>query len=94
MLGIPLNFSPDIGHKRGGFSETLSEKGLEFILSKGGGPVALNLGLTLLPVEVEPIPKEQGCEGNTLEPCDTGRVKMVLALLTEIVALHMQGPII
>lgn len=94
VLGISLNLGPDVGHERGGFSETLTEKSLEFVPSKGGGLVALNLGLVLLPAEVNPIPEERGREGNTLGPRGTGRVEMVLTLLTEVVALHMGTTIV
>ena len=94
MLGIPLNLSLDVGHKRGRFSETLSEKGLEFILSKESSSVAINLGLVLLPAKVDPILEERGRKRNTLGPRSTGHVKMVLALLTEIIALYIQVSII
>ena len=94
MLGISLNLGPDVGHERGGFPETLSEKSFEFIPSKESNLVALNLGLVLLPAEVDPIPKKRGRKENTLGPRGTGRVEMVFALLTEIVALYMQVSII
>ena len=89
MLRIPLNPGSDIDYKRGRFSETRSEKSLEFILSKGGGPIALNLSLVLLPAKVDLVPKERGRKGKKLESCDTGFVEIALALLTKIVALHM-----
>ena len=57
VLRIPLNLDLDVGHKRGEFSETLSEKDFEFIPSEGGGLVALNLGFVLLPGEDNSIPK-------------------------------------
>ena len=94
VLGISLNFGSDVDHKQGRFPKTLSEKSLEFVLSKRGGPVALNLGLVLLPAEVDPILEERGRKRDTFGLRGTGRVKMILALSTEIVALHMQVLII
>ena len=58
VLGIALDFSPDIGYKSGRFSKTLPKKSLEFVPSRGTGTVIFNLGLVLLPAEVNPIPKE------------------------------------
>ena len=94
VLGVLLNLGSDIGYKRGGFSETLSEKSLEFILSKGGGHVALNLGLVLLLAKVDPGVEERGRKGNTLRPRNTGHVEMVLTLLTEVVVLHVGTTIV
>ena len=53
VLKILLHLGLDIGHKRNGFSLTLLQKGLEFILSKGGSLVAYNLGFLLLPAKVD-----------------------------------------
>ena len=94
VLGVPLNLGPDVGHERGGFSKTLLEKDLEFIPSEGGGLIALNLGLVLLPAEVDSVPEERGCEGNTLGPRGTGRVEMILTLSTEVVALYVGTTIV
>ena len=94
VLEILLNLGPDIGHKYGGFSETWSEKSLEFISSKGAGSVALNLGLMLLLAEVDLVPEEQGHKGNTLEFCGTGHVKIVLTLSTKVVALYIRTTIV
>ena len=58
VLEISLDFSPDIGHKRGGFSETLPEKSLKFVLNKRAGTIIFNLGLMLLLVEVDLISEE------------------------------------
>ena len=94
VLGISLNFGPDVGYKRGRFPKTLLEKGLEFDLSEKGGPVALNLDLMLLLAEVDLVPKKRGRKGSTLGPYSIGRIEMVLVLSTKIVALHMQVSII
>ena len=94
VLGIPLNLSPDIGYKRGGFSKILLEKGFKFVPSKKGGLVTLNLCFVLLPMEVDPIPEQKSRKENALMICGTGHVEMILALSTKIVALHVQASII
>lgn len=58
VLGILLYFCLDISYKQYGFFETLLKKNLEFVLSKENSTAALNLGLVLLPVEVDPISEE------------------------------------
>ena len=94
ILGIPLNLESDVGHKQEGFSEALSEKGFELIPSEKGGLVALNLGLVLLLADVDLIPKKRGYKGDALVAFGTDCIKMILALLTKVVALHVQALII
>lgn len=84
-----LDFSPDAAHEDSGFSETLPEKGLEFVLSRRDNTVAFNLSLVLLPVEVNDIPEEQGHEGGALEARGTGHLEIVFALSTKVVALYL-----
>ena len=94
VLGMSFNLGPDIRHECGRFFKTLLKKSLEFIPSKGGSVVALNLGLVLLPVEVNPVLEERGCKGNTLGLHGTGRVKMILTLLAEVIILYMRVSIV
>lgn len=89
MLRILFNLYPDVSYKQYRFFKTLLEKGFKFVPSKGGGIVALNLGLVLLLAKVNLIPKEQGRKGDVLEAYNTSRVKIVLALLTEVIALYL-----
>ena len=89
VLQVSFNFTPDVVYKRGGFSETLSEEGLEFVSSEKSNPVPLNLTFVLLPVEIDPISEEQGCKGDALEVRGTGRVKIIFTLSAEVITLHM-----
>ena len=89
MLGISLNLGLDIGYKQGRFFKALLTKDLEFVLSERSNLIALNLGLVLLPAEVDSISEEQGRKRNALMARGTGRVEMILALSTEVVAHHM-----
>lgn len=53
------------------------------------GTVAFNLSLVRLLTEVDPIAEKQDCKKEALKAYGTGRIKMNLALLTEIVALNI-----
>lgn len=94
VLGILPDLSPDVGFKGSGFSEVVLEKGIEFVLSRRDGIIVFNLGLVLLPAEVDPTLGEQDRKRYALRARGTRRVKIVLILLTKIVALHIKATII
>ena len=94
VLEILLDFGPDASYKQGGFSKILPKKGLKFVPSRGDGIVTFNLSFVLLPVEVNPVSEKRGCKGDAFVACSFSRIKMVLILLTEIIALHMQAAIV
>lgn len=94
MLRILLDLSPDANHKGGRFSKTLPEKSLEFVLIRGDDTIIFNLDLVLLAVKVASILEEQNYKRNMLKTRNIGRVKMVLALSTKIVVLHIRATII
>ena len=48
----------------------------------------------LLLLKIDAIAEEWGCKKDAFRPRGTGRVEMVLALPTEIVALHVRVPIV
>ena len=48
----------------------------------------------LLLIEINLVSKKQGCKRNAFMACVSGPVKMILKLLTEIIALYMQSPIV
>ena len=89
VLRVSFDFISDVINERGEFSEILSKKCFEFVLSKGSNPVPLNLSLVLLPAEIDPILEEKSCKKHALVARGTGRVKIVFTLLTEVVILHM-----
>lgn len=94
VLRIPLDFSPNASYKDVEFFETLPEKDFEFVLSKGDGIVIFNLGLVLLPAEVDPILEERDRKEDALGARGISRVEMVLALSTEVVAFHIGATIV
>lgn len=87
VLGIPLTLGLYASQKWGRFSKTLSKKSFEFIASRGGA-IALNQSFVLLPVEIDSVIGKQSQKENLFRFCGTGRVKMIFALPTEIVAFH------
>ena len=94
VLKISHNFSPNASYKSVGFSKVLLNKRFEFVPNKGDGTVIFNLGLVLLLAEFDPISEEQSSEGDTLGACTTSRIKRVLALLREVIALYIGATII
>ena len=89
MLKIPLDFGLDASYKRGGFFETLPQKSLQFVPSRGDGIVVFNLSFLLLPAEVNPVLKEQNCKKDAFVVYGSGRVEMIFTLLIEVIILHI-----
>lgn len=89
ILGISLNLYSDISYKQCKFFETLLEKGLKFVLSKRDDILTFNLGLMLLPSEIDPIVEKQGRKKDAWVACGTGDIKMVFVLLIKIIALYI-----
>lgn len=58
VLKILLNFYLDIGYKQVGFSETLLEKNLKFVLNRKNNIIALNLSLVLLQAKIDLVVKK------------------------------------
>lgn len=58
MLRILFNLSPDVAHKSDRCSKTLLKIDFEFVPNRRDNTIALNLGLILLLIEVDPIPKK------------------------------------
>lgn len=94
MLRILLDFSLKANYKSNRFSKTLPKKSFKFVLSSKNNIVAFNLGFMLLPAKVDSIWEKQSCKRYTLEACDPGYVKIVLALLTKVVAFYIRAIIV
>lgn len=90
VLEILLTFGLDIGHKQDGFSKTLIKKSLKFVPNRREGTIAFNLSFVLLLAKVDPIPEEQDCKRDVLVARGTGCIKIVFALLTEVIIFYMQ----
>ena len=46
--------------------------------------------LVLLPVETDPVPEERCGKKNLSKPCSSSSSKVVLILLTKVVAVHVE----
>ena len=78
MLGILFDLCLDISYKQDGFFKTFLKEGIEFIPSKGDSIVAFNQSFVLLPVEVNPIIKEQSCKRDLFIDYRSGFVEIIL----------------
>lgn len=90
VLEISLNFKPDTGHKHNRFSKTLLKKDFKFVLSRRDNTIVFNLSFILLLIQNNPNLKEQSYKKNMLVAYDTGRIKIVLVLLTKVITLYIQ----
>lgn len=70
------------------------KKRLKFVLSREDSSIDFNLDFILLPVKVNLILEQQGCKKDVLVTYDISYIEIILALLTEVVALYMQASII
>lgn len=77
-MKIPHNFGLDAGHKQGRFPKILSEKNLEFILSKECSIIVFDLSLIKLLVEIDLVMREPSCKKLELRACSTSRIKIIL----------------
>lgn len=94
MLRIPLDFSPNTHHKGDRFSKTFLEKSFKFDSNRGDSIVTFNLSLILWLTEIDSIPEEHSHKKDRLRAHGTGRIKMLLILLTKIVVFHIRATII
>lgn len=89
VFGIPLNLSLDVSYKRGRFSKTLPNKGLELAPSKGGA-IVFDLSFMLLSAEINLVAEDQSHKKHMLRARDTGHIRIILVLPTEIVTLQVR----
>lgn len=74
--------------------QILLKKNIEFVSSKRDDIVAFELGLVLLLAEIDFIIEKESCKKDILRAYCTGCVKIVLALLTEVIALYVEAIIV
>ena len=65
------------------------KKGLEFLPSNGDCVFSLMLPLVLLPIEVDAITQERCCKRNAVGAFGSGGGKVILTLLTKVIAFHV-----
>ena len=67
----------------------MTKKGLELLPGDRDYVFSLMLPLILLPTEVNAIPKKGCCKGNAVGAFGSGDGKVILTLLTEVIAFHV-----
>ena len=89
MLGVPLDLSPVGIHKSLGVTQALAEERFELVSRNRDRDFCVMSPLVLLPAEADLVPKERRGKGNLGRPHSSGGSKVVLTLLTEVVAVYV-----
>ena len=67
----------------------MTKEGFKLLLGNGDCAFSLMLLLVLLPTEVDAVAKERCCKGNAVGTLGPGGGKVILTLLTEVIAFHV-----
>lgn len=94
VLRILLDFCSNASHKSGRFFEALQEKKFEFVPNRRNGTIAFNLIFVLLPAKVNFILKKRGHKKDLLGAYASGRLEIIFALFTKVIALYVGGTIV
>ena len=92
--GSPFDFVPNIIYESGQFLQTLLEESLKLFPAWECGFIVFDPIFMLLPAKKDPILEEKGYKRYAFMVLSSSRFKMVLALLTKVVALHVEISII
>ena len=68
----------------------MTKEGFELLPGDKDCIFSLMFPLVLLPTEVDAVPKEGYCKGNTVEALGPGGGKVILTLLAEVIAFHVE----
>ena len=89
VLGVSLDL-PSVGiHKGLGVTQAPAEEGLELVPRDRDRGIGVMSPLVLLPAEANPVPEEGRGKGNPGRPRSSGGSKVVLTLLTRVLAVHV-----
>ena len=89
VLGVSLELSPIGAYKGLGVTQAMTEECLEFVSCDRNGGFGVMSLLVLLPAETDPVPQEEHGKGNPGRSHSSSGSKIVLTLLTEVVAVHV-----
>ena len=89
MLGVPLDLSPVGIHKGLEVAQAPTEERLELVLRDRDRGLCIMSPLILLPAEADPVPEKRRGKENSSRPRGSGGSKIVLTLLTKVVAIHV-----
>ena len=88
MLGVPLDLFPVGIHKGLGVTQALTEERIKLVPHDRNGSLCVMSPFVLLPAEADPVLKERHSKGNLARPRSSGGSKVVLTLLTDVVAVY------
>ena len=94
VLRVPFELFPDTINKWLGFSQVLLQKGLELCPGNGDQLLTLVATLVLRLVHTNVLAEEKSCKGSPVGPSGPSGLKMVFALLTEVITVYIQVIII
>ena len=94
VLEVSLNSTLDSVPQSTGVNKTLSKKSLEPTNPRQGIFDCLVPTLVLAPTKADPTAKERSCKRGAVGAKGAGGIDMILALLAEVVTLHMGLPIV
>ena len=89
MLGVPLDLSSVGIHKGLGVAQAPTEESLELVPRDRDRGFYVMSPLVLLPAEADPVPEKGRSKGNSGRPRGSGGSKIVLTLLTEVIAIYV-----
>ena len=89
MLGVPAKLSPVGVHKSLSVTKALSEECFELVPRDRDRGFGIMFPLVLLPTEADPVPQERRGKGNPGRSRGSSGSKIVLTLLTKVVAVHV-----
>lgn len=89
MLEILFDFCRDVNHKRGAFFKALLEKNFKFVQRSGSNAIAFHLSFLLLSAKINPFTQKQDHKKDALVAYNIGCIKIILVLLTKVVAFHV-----
>ena len=89
MLGVPLDLSPVGIYKGLGVTQALTEERLKLVLRDQDRGLFVLSPFVLLPAEADLVLQEECGKGNLDRPHGSGGSKVVLILLTEVVAIYV-----
>ena len=72
-----------------GVNQASTEERLELVPRDRDRGIGVMFPLVLLPAEADPVPEERRGKGNSGRPRGSSGSKVVLTLLTEVVAVHV-----
>ena len=89
MLGVSLDLSQVVIHKDLYVTQAVMDKRLEHIPRDWDRAIYVLLPLVLLPAETDLVPKERRSKKNLSRSCNFSDSKIVLILLTEVLAVYV-----